>query len=95
MVSYRLDQLYWKQEDAYIKLKGVGKDKTLIRGTSRNINVFIKHLGDRPIDSYSLSDAAALRDVMLDRGLYIESVQRNFSTIRSIINLIISERRTL
>ena len=28
---------------------------------------------------------------MLDRGLYIASVKRNFSTIRSIINLTISE----
>ena len=33
--------------DAYIKLKGVGKDKTFIRGASRNVDVVIKHLGDR------------------------------------------------
>ena len=78
--------------DAYIKLKGVGKDKTFICGASRNVDAVIKHLGDRPIDSYSSSDAAALRDVMLDRGLSIASVKRNFSTIRSIINLIISEQ---
>ena len=78
--------------DAYIKLKGVGKDKTLIRGASRNVDVVIKHLGDKPIDGYSSADAAALRDAMLDRGLSIASVKRNFSTIRSIINLIISEQ---
>jgi len=78
--------------DAYIKLKGVGKDKTFIRGASRNVDAVIKHLGDRPIDGYSSSDAAALRDVMLDRGLSIASVKRNFSTIRSIINLTISEQ---
>ena len=34
--------------DAYIKLKGVGKDKTVIRGASRNVDVVIKHLGDKP-----------------------------------------------
>ena len=78
--------------DAYIKLKGVGKDKTFIRGASRNVDVVIKHLGDKPIDGYSSADAAALRDAMLDRGLSIASVKRNFSTIRSIINLIISEQ---
>ena len=78
--------------DAYIKLKGVGKDKTFIRGASRNVDAVIKQLGDRPIDGYSSSDAAALRDAMLDRGLSIASVKRNFSTIRSIINLTISEQ---
>jgi integrase len=78
--------------DAYIKLKGVGKDKTFIRGASRNVDAVIKQLGDRPIDGYSSSDAAALRDAMLDKGLSIASVKRNFSTIRSIINLTISEQ---
>ena len=78
--------------DAYIKLKGVGKDKTFIRGASRNVDVVIKHLGDRPIDGYSSADAAALRDAMLGKGLSIASVKRNFSTIRSIINLTISEQ---
>jgi integrase len=78
--------------DAYIKLKGVGKDKTFTRGASRNIDAVINQLGDRPIDGYSSADAAALRDVMLDKGLSIASVKRNFSTIRSIINLTISEQ---
>ena len=78
--------------DTYIKLKGVGKDKTFIRGASRNVDVVIKHLGDRPIDGYSSADAAALRDAMLGKGLSIASVKRNFSTIRSIINLTISEQ---
>ena len=45
-----------------------------------------------PIDGYSSADAAALRDAMLDKGLSIASVKRNFSTIRSIINLTISEQ---
>jgi integrase len=78
--------------DAYIKLKGVGKDKTFIRGASRNVDVVIKHLGDKPIDAYTSADAAALRDAMLEKGLSIASVKRNFSTIRSIINLTISEQ---
>ena len=78
--------------DAYIKLNGVGKDKTVIRGAPRNADVVIKHLGDKPIDAYTSADAAALRDAMLEKGLSIASVKRNFSTIRSIINLTISEQ---
>ena len=78
--------------DIYIKLKGIGKDKTFIRGASRNVHVVIKHLGDKPIDGYSSADAAALRDAMPDGGLSIASVKRNFSTIRPIINLNISEQ---
>jgi integrase len=77
---------------AYIKLKGVGNDKTFIRGASRNADVVIKHLGDKPIDVYTSADAAALRDAVLEKRLSIASVKRNFSTIRSIINLTISEQ---
>ena len=77
---------------AYIKLKGVGNDKTFIRGASRNADVVIKHLGDKPIDVYTSADAAALRDAVLEKRLSNASVKRNFSTIRSIINLTISEQ---
>jgi integrase len=49
-------------------------------------------LGDKPIDQYRSSDAAAYRDYSLERGLTVASVKRNFSTIRSIINLTISEQ---
>ena len=49
-------------------------------------------LGDKPIDQYRSSDAAAFRDYSLERGLTVASVKRNFSTIRSIINLTLSEQ---
>jgi integrase len=48
-------------------------------------------LGDRPLDEYSSSDAAAYRDYLLKRGLTTNSVKRNFATIRSVINLAIQE----
>ena len=76
--------------DAYIKLKGVGKDKTFIRGALRNVDVVIKHLGDRPIDAYTSADAAAFRDKLIENRLSVSSVKRSFSTIRSIINLTIT-----
>ena len=75
----------------YLKLKGEGKDKTFIRGANRNIRYVIELLGNLPIDEYSSKDAAKFRDFLLDRGLLISSVKRIFSSIRSIINLSITE----
>ena len=76
----------------YLQLKGVDKDKTYIRGAQRNVKYVIDCLGDRPIDHYLSSDAAMLRDKLLDKGLAVASIKRNFSTIRSIVNLIITEQ---
>jgi len=78
-------------KDLYLRLKGVNKDKTFRRGAERNIQTVIDVLGDRPLDEYSSSDAAMYRDYLLKRGLNTASVKRNFSTIRSIINLTIQE----
>ena len=72
-------------------LKGVGKDKVFHRGAERNVQSVIDVLGDRPLDEYSSSDAAAYRDYLLKRGLTTNSVKRNFAYIRSIINLCIQE----
>ena len=77
--------------DLYLRLKGIGKDKTFHRGAERNVQSVIDVLGDRPLDEYVSSDAAAYRDYLLNKGLTTNSVKRNFSTIRSIINLCIQE----
>lgn len=78
--------------ETYLRLKGSNKPSTFHRGAKRNIQTVIRVLGDRPIDQYRSSDAAAFRDYSLDRGLTVASVKRNFSTIRSIINLTLSEQ---
>ena len=75
----------------YLRLKGIGKDKTFHRGAERNIHSVIELLGDRRLDEYSSSDAAAYRDYLLKTGLTTNSVKRNFAYIRSIINLCIQE----
>ena len=75
----------------YLKLKGEGKDKIFVRAANRNIKYVIELLGNLPIDEYSSKDAAKFRDFLLDRGLLISSVKRIFSSIRSIINLSITE----
>jgi integrase len=77
--------------ELYLRLKGVGKDKVFHRGAERNVQSVIDVLGDRPLDEYVSSDAAAYRDYLLKKGLTTNSVKRNFSTIRSIINLCIQE----
>ena len=77
--------------ELYLRLKGVGKDKVFHRGAERNVQSVIDVLGDRPLDEYVSSDAAAYRDYLLKKGLTTNSVKRNFSTIRSIMNLCIQE----
>ena len=77
--------------DLYLRLKGEGKDKIFVRAANRNIKYVIEVLGNLPIDEYSSKDAAKFRDFLLDRGLMISSVKRIFSSIRSIINLSITE----
>jgi len=78
--------------DTYLRLKGSNKAPTFHRGAKRNIKAVVDVLGDKPIDQYRSSDAAAYRDYSLERGLTVASVKRNFSTIRSIINLTLSEQ---
>ena len=58
---------------------------------NRSIKYVIELLGNLPIDDYSSKDASKFRDYLLDKGLLISSVKRIFSSIRSIINLSISE----
>ena len=62
-----------------------------VRGATRNIKTVIKYLGDKPIDRYSSSEAATVRDKELKRGISVASIKRNFSTVRSVINLSISK----
>jgi integrase len=75
----------------YLKLKGEGKDKTFVRGANRNIKYVIDLLGNLPIDNYSSKDASKFRDWLIEKGLLFSSVKRVFSSIRSIINLSITE----
>ena len=77
--------------NTYLNLKGEGKDKIFVRAANRSIKYVIELMGDLPIDVYSSKDASKFRDYLLDRGLLISSVKRIFSSIRSIINLSISE----
>ena len=77
--------------DLYIKLKGQGKDKVFFRTATRNIEYVTKVLGNKSIKSYSSSDGAKFRDWLIEQGMGINTVKRVFSSVRSIVNIIISE----
>ncbi|MDA9165080.1 tyrosine-type recombinase/integrase [Alphaproteobacteria bacterium] len=77
--------------ELYLKLKGLGKDKTFIRTANRNVRYVIKVLGNKSLKSYSSSDGAKFRDGLLANNMTINTVKRVFSSVRSIINITISE----
>ena len=74
----------------YLRIKG-NDDRIFVRTAQRNGNYVAKLLGNRPITSYSTSEAAQFRDWCLDKGMNINSVKRVFASVRSIINLNIRE----
>ena len=77
--------------DLYLKLKGEGKDKTFIRTANRNIEYIVKVLGNKPIRSYSSSDASKFRDWLIEQGISNSTLKRVFSSVKAIINLTINE----
>mgnify|MGYP000579235914 CR=1 FL=1 len=77
--------------DLYLKLKGKDKDKVFFRTATRNIEYVIRVLGNKSIKSYSSSDGAKFRDWLIEKGMNINTVKRVFSSVRSIVNIAISE----
>ena len=75
----------------YLQLKAHDKDEVFTRTAKRNRDSLISVLGDKPVDQYTSKDAGKLRDALLERGLSVSSVRRNFATIRSIVNLSFAE----
>jgi integrase len=77
--------------ETYLRLKAKKQTPTFIRAAKRNGRYVAEALGNRPITSYSSSDAAAFRDHLFDKGLSLGSVKRIFGSVRSIINLVMRE----
>ena len=75
-----------------LKLKGTNKDKTFIRTANRNTEYVIQVLGNKSVTAYSSSEAAEFRDWLINKGMGKSTVKRVFSSIRSIINLTITEK---
>ena len=77
--------------DLYLRLKGIGRDKVFKRTAKRNTAYVIEVLGDRPLNTYSSSDAATFRDWLIGKGMTMKTVKRVFASVRAIVNLTISE----
>jgi len=77
--------------ELYLRLKAGGKDKVFTRTATRNTDYVINLLGDRPIGSYSSSEAAQFRDWCLIQGMTVRTVKRVFASIRAIVNIAITE----
>ena len=78
--------------DLYLKLKGTNKDKTFIRTAHRNTEYVIQVLGNKSVTAYTSSEAAQFSDWLIDKGMGKSTVKRVFSSIRSTINLTITEK---
>ena len=76
----------------YMSVKGVGKGELFFRHTKRSIRYLIDCLGCRSIDQYTSEDAAKLRDWFVARGLASASIQRNFGSIKAVVNFVILEK---
>ena len=74
----------------YLKLKN-NDDRIFIRTAKRNGEYVAKVLGNKPITSYKSSEAAQFRDWCFDKGMSLNTVKRAFASVRSIINLNMSE----
>ena len=77
--------------DYYLNLKGKDKSHTFHRIAERNIEYVAEAIGNRDLSEYTSSDGAAFRDALLSKGLSVSSVKRVFSSVRSIINLMLKE----
>ena len=77
--------------ELYLSVKGTGRADMFFQTARRNISYVVECLSDRPLDLYKTSDAAHLRQWLLEKGLSISSVQRTFGVVRAVVNFAIAE----
>ena len=75
----------------YIRLKGVGRNKTFFQGAERAIGYLTEANGAEELASLSASDAARFRDYLIGKGMTAASVRRVFGTVKATSNLAIRE----
>ena len=80
-----------KALEVYLSLKGAGRPKTFETGARRAVGYLLEVAEDKPIDAYVRSDANALREHLRGRGLAAESIGRNLTSIRAIVNFVSKE----
>ena len=75
----------------YLNQKGKGRPKSFRLAAERVCRYVINLSVNKPLISYTRSDALMLRDWLVDRGLTVSSVTRNFSYVKAIVNFALSE----
>lgn len=78
--------------ELYLRLKASTKPASFKTYTDRNERYLLECLGDINMEDLSPRNGAAFRDYLINRKLSTASVRRVFSTVKSVINLSISER---
>ena len=77
--------------EVYLSLKGAGRPKTFEAGARRAVGYLLAVTDDKPVDAYVRADANALREYLRGRGLSSESIGRNLTSIRAIVNFVAKE----
>ena len=77
--------------EVYLSLEGAGRPKTFETGARRAVGYLLEVTADKPIDAYVRTDANALREYLRGRGLSSESIGRNLTSIRAIVNFVSKE----
>jgi integrase len=80
-----------KALEIYLSLKGDGRPKTFEAGARRAVGYLLEVSADKPIDAYVRTDANAFREYLRGRGLSSESMGRNLTSIRAIVNFVSKE----
>ena len=75
----------------YLRHKGQGKGDRFRRYAQRSVGYLIEFVGSKSLTDYSRADANALRDALIDRGLVVSSIKRNFEVVRSVFNVAAKE----
>ena len=77
--------------EVYLRLKGVGRPDTFEAGARRSIGYLLEVSQDKAVDIYERKDANALREYLKGRGLAKESIARNMTNVRAVINFVLRE----
>lgn len=73
--------------ELYLKLKGAKEEDKFFKYTKRSVAYLISASGDKPLDKYTRNDANNFRDSLIEKGLVIASVKRNFHVVRAVFNV--------
>ena len=77
--------------DLHLRVKGEGRSPAFFDHSKRSVDYVVQCLGCRSLDHCSSADAADFRDWLRKRGLSVASVQRNFNSLKAMVNFSIQE----